>query len=346
MHGNLKLMAALALGLSISGAAQADTIVSSPDWLYGPGKAEQIESGLFHNCVLTDCGSIECAGLSWYGQLRTPSSTDFIDVAAGGYHSCGLHADGTAECWGADWYGQATPPSTAFESLEAGWYHTCGTTSDGVVECWGDTSTLLPTSVVGEAVAAGAMDTCSVTLFSLMACEGGGVIDDYAPWYGQNTTRIEQVEISYEHGCVISGGINISTNTTVADRYLTCWGNDTYGQASGSGTFTTTLRSIKNYNFPGTDWTDVDTGAWHTCGIEGDELVCWGADWYGQATPPSGAYLDVSTGYQHSCAIAADGSVDCWGDSYYSQTDPLDLSATCPTLSTTDSDSSYDWWTW
>ena len=72
-------------------------------------------------------------------------------------------------------------------------------------------------------------------------------------------------------------------------------------------------------HFPGAGWEDVDTGAWHTCGILDGRVYCWGADYYGQSSEPSGWFSDVATGYHHSCAISSAGIVQCWGDDGYGQ---------------------------
>ena len=47
-----------------------------------------------------------------------------------------------------------------------------------------------------------------------------------------------------------------------------------------------------------------------------DTSSCWGADTYGQSTPPADvAFTQVSAGSNHTCGILPDGSVVCWGGS-------------------------------
>jgi alpha-tubulin suppressor-like RCC1 family protein len=60
-------------------------------------------------------------------------------------------------------------------------------------------------------------------------------------------------------------------------------------------------------------------------------VVCWGDDFYGQATPPdavngvSGAATDIAAGAWHSCAIqAGTGNAVCWGNDDYGQSTPPD----------------------
>ena len=42
-------------------------------------------------------------------------------------------------------------------------------------------------------------------------------------------------------------------------------------------------------------------------------VKCWGSDWEGQSTPPSGEFISVSAGGYHTCGVRTDGSVECWG---------------------------------
>ena len=44
-------------------------------------------------------------------------------------------------------------------------------------------------------------------------------------------------------------------------------------------------------------------------------IACWGANTYGQSTPPSGTFTSVGTGGMFTCGVKTDGSLLCWG--YY-----------------------------
>ena len=60
--------------------------------------------------------------------------------------------------------------------------------------------------------------------------------------------------------------------------------------------------------------TAVSAGTLHTCGINtAGTVVCWGANEYGQATPPEGTFTAVSAGDLHTCGINTAGTVACWG---------------------------------
>ena len=69
----------------------------------------------------------------------------------------------------------------------------------------------------------------------------------------------------------------------------------------------------------------VDVGGLHSCQVESDgSVACWGADDYGQATPPPGTFLSVSAGDLHTCGVRTDGSVACWGLDLRGQASPPD----------------------
>lgn len=60
----------------------------------------------------------------------------------------------------------------------------------------------------------------------------------------------------------------------------------------------------------------ISAGGVHSCALKADgQVVCFGHDYYGQSTAPSGTFTQVSAGVRHNCAIATDGSVTCWGRS-------------------------------
>ncbi|MBN2498820.1 MAG: hypothetical protein JXR96_29785, partial [Deltaproteobacteria bacterium] len=77
---------------------------------------------------------------------------------------------------------------------------------------------------------------------------------------------------------------------------------------------------------PGSDWTAVDTGNNHTCGLKSSgTLWCWGWNHHGQlglgsdenrdtpARVSGSGWQSVSAGNHHSCAIETDGTPRCWG---------------------------------
>jgi PKD repeat protein len=75
----------------------------------------------------------------------------------------------------------------------------------------------------------------------------------------------------------------------------------------------------------GTDFIAVDGGSWHGLALKSDgSIVCWGDyNYWGQATPPTGSdFIAISAGWLHNLALKSDGSIFCWGGDNYGQTMP------------------------
>jgi hypothetical protein len=69
-------------------------------------------------------------------------------------------------------------------------------------------------------------------------------------------------------------------------------------------------------------FTDIGTGAVHTCGIlASGELLCWGANDEGQLDAPSGTFVSLSVGHAHACALTPEGETQCWGRNDEGQTE-------------------------
>ncbi|NJO18509.1 MAG: hypothetical protein HC877_23090 [Thioploca sp.] len=66
----------------------------------------------------------------------------------------------------------------------------------------------------------------------------------------------------------------------------------------------------------------ISAGTHNTCALTNDDhVVCWGYNYYGQVTPPTGLshVQAVSAGEGHTCALKNNGQVVCWGNNDYSQ---------------------------
>lgn len=121
------------------------------------------------------------------------------------------------------------------------------------------------------------------------------------------------------------------------DGSVTCWGSDSYHQASAASVSVKVTKRDQPWQ-PAGDWCGVyglvesrqicwqsnvngqplpPAGSTSTlCGPEpgGDEDVCWGLD-------PSLAYTAVSAGRAYSCGVRIDGSVTCWGLDQFGRAD-------------------------
>ena len=58
----------------------------------------------------------------------------------------------------------------------------------------------------------------------------------------------------------------------------------------------------------------VDAGFAHTCALKTDgTAACWGYNYSGEASAPSGTFTDISAGNSYSCGVKTDGTLSCWG---------------------------------
>ena len=66
----------------------------------------------------------------------------------------------------------------------------------------------------------------------------------------------------------------------------------------------------------------VTAGAWHTCGLRGDNTVtCWDSNFDGKSDAPGGSFRTVAAGDDHSCGLRSDSAITCWGNNDDGQTD-------------------------
>ena len=67
----------------------------------------------------------------------------------------------------------------------------------------------------------------------------------------------------------------------------------------------------------------ISAGYAHTCGVrENGEVVCWGYDNHGVATPPAGKFASVSAGSRHTCGVRENGEAVCWGENHDGKATP------------------------
>jgi alpha-tubulin suppressor-like RCC1 family protein len=129
------------------------------DWL---GSAFQaLATGVYHLCLVTEDGAIECRGSIFSPEDPSSSSTFDLSeltgkvqqIVAGADFNCILTTEGGVKCWGDNYFGQlgdgtylSNNPVDALgltegaEAIGSGEYIGCALISDGEVKCWGDTS--------------------------------------------------------------------------------------------------------------------------------------------------------------------------------------------------------------
>lgn len=291
----------------------------------------QVTAGDRHTCGLTVTGRLYCWGSDAAGQLGDGgTNTDqgapvevaggrriWAQVSAGGFHTCARTLQGQLWCWGSDFWGQlgdagantdvgepvqVTGGSGRWADVSAGYQHTCARSASRHLWCWGN--------------------------------DGSGRLGDDAAVADRNAP-VEVAGATADWKAVTAGIFH--TCGIRATGRLFCWGLDSAGQL-GDGPPLAEQHTPVEVAGGRTDWTSVDLGRSHTCGLQRrGTLSCWGWDQAGQlgddatnanqAAPvivAGGAsrWTSVATGGYHTCAAgrvagrAAD-QVFCWGlDTY------------------------------
>lgn len=116
------------------------------------------------------------------------------------------------------------------------------------------------------------------------------------------------------------------TCAIATDGALHCWGDNSGGQLGLGDDGPGTERLVPHRVGTATNWTAVAGGQFHTCGLRGTELYCWGMNEDGQLgldhtfprllpTRVPGAWDGVLTRDDRTCAFgASDGQLYCTGE--------------------------------
>ncbi|MBU1221522.1 hypothetical protein KKF34_16110 [Myxococcota bacterium] len=271
-------------------------------------------------CALSTGGAIYCWGNNSDGQLgvddaanrSSPTvvadSTLYKEVSAGHSHACGITINNVAKCWGSNTQFQiySTFPSTDrltpsvsgtdYRKIAAGGYHTCAVRSDtGVVHCWGagsegqlgdgqsisnsDHVTASGLTEVSE-IYAGLSISCAIDSGNYAWCWGSNQYGQIGNG-GSSNTYNSPVQVTGNHQFV---KLSLhSTHVCGIDTAggLWCWGNNGADQL-GLGTVAPSHNEPQQVS-PGTIFTDVAVGPFHTCAVEeSGGIWCWGSDSTGQ----------------------------------------------------------------
>src|SRR5262245_6753815 len=81
--------------------------------------ARQVAVGHDFACALDYQNNISC-----WGSIGTPTSSQYLVLAAGSNHMCGLRPDLGVECWGGS-IGNPPPPGRPFQTVTRGYGHAC-----------------------------------------------------------------------------------------------------------------------------------------------------------------------------------------------------------------------------
>lgn len=232
-----------------------------------------------------------------------------VQVSAGAAHSCAVLSDKTISCWGKNDYGQlgngsdaasyvpsAVSGITTAEQVAVGGFHSCALLSNQTIMCWGRN-------------AAGQLGNGSSDVYSNVPVVVSGI------------AAAVDIAAGYNHSCAL-----------LADKTISCWGSNSYGQlGNGASTNFTARVPVTVSNI--TSAVDVELGGngSHSCAVLSDQtLSCWGAGYYGQLGNGTNSYSDipvavsdittatsVSIGSSHTCALLSNKTVSCWGRNLY-----------------------------
>ncbi|WP_437520448.1 hypothetical protein WME79_26830 [Sorangium sp. So ce726] len=238
-------------------------------------------------------------------------------LAAGPYHTCVIQG-GRLSCWGANDEGQLgvgdTEDRTTPAAVEGdGWaesaigeLHSCARRLDGSLWCWGAN---------GE----GQLGIGSA------ASEATPVLVSSAP-------PMAQLGSTYLHTC----GVDV-------DGALWCWGDNEEGQLGLDDPFPEdgVDRDQPTRVGSANDWTLVDGGQGHSCGIRAPgHLYCWGRNTRGELGLGDDAelqlrdphrvgdatdWIDVRTGQNGACGLrdvgrgGHEGALYCWGENSFGE---------------------------
>lgn len=270
---------------------------TQPVAVIGGHKFAQISAGESFTCGLTTANGanvnedrqIWCWGNNADGEMGTgasgpsvstplrittdPTTFKYSFVSSGGFHACGLLRNdvvaGIASklvCWGYDAYGQVGAGSIGtirglffvtgtqlWASVSTGFYHTCAVTTTvaaGNGFCWGRDDE----GELGDDI-------------TLAAKPAPTVVSGGATW-----------------GSIKAGGFHSCGLTTTNTAF--CWGYNQYGQL-GNGTSTFNAGTNQNQAVPvqaglGFTFSVLEAGQYHSCGLSGTNMFCWGRGANGQ----------------------------------------------------------------
>ena len=132
--------------------------------------------------------------------------------------------------------------------------------------------------------------------------------------------NMAQVSLGLYHDCHV--------DRTGAAR---CKGSNVYGQI-GTGSLGSDEEFPETPVVGGHRFSHVTTGYYHTCGLAGTTVHCWGFnaegqlgvendDWSAEPAPLDGGlqFTALDAGAVHTCAVAVNGIAYCWGNNLYGQ---------------------------
>lgn len=290
----------------------------------GPGDRCDPDVG----CVPADEGPLD-AGM---GDPDAGSGGCRSEVYAGGDVSCAIDAASVLSCWGSNDRGKL-----GIASMDT--------------SMWPSPQTVGALSDV-QRVVVGADHVCAIAAAQTLWCWGGDTFGQVGS-PGAAEDRDEPFETMAGVAAVAAGAFHTCSALAGEDGLL-CWGRNTtlqLGIADGADRDAPTATQLDAGVF-----TMLSAGRFHTCGVVGAEVLCWGAGAEGQlgdatlgpmratTSPvqglPASRVVALASGDQHTCALDELGAVHCWGSNLEGQLgnpEAIDLSSTALAVATAES---------
>jgi Regulator of chromosome condensation (RCC1) repeat len=347
------------LGLGNTDSLGDDEAITSVSPIQLPTgfNVKQIAAGANHTCVLSEVGQIICWGDNQFGQLgygdtktrgdtlnTTPDKIGYIQIEPAeqivlestANHTCAILIVGTVKCWGDNRSGQlglgnmdnigdepnemdqtssiqlGTSPvkQLSLSGSPIGGGHTCALLEDTTLHCWGENYS-------------GQLGYASIENY-------GDDSGELPAFKTVDVTGILQIALGREFTCAIT-----------TSGKVRCWGFNAFGQL-GYGNISNVgddeLPREAGFVNTTTEIKQLSSGTAHTCALRtDDEILCWGADNFGQlgygngitigddervsesntvrvnADSAHGKIIQVSAGEQYTCIVFENGDIKCWG---------------------------------
>ena len=296
-----------------------------------PNIALKIAAGTSHTCAMMNDNTLTCWGSNTYGQIgdgttsnrNTPTVvtglSNVSDLASGFAHSCAVLNSGVVKCWGANNKGQVGDGTTSTRLT--------ATTVSGIstatkIQSSGAAGSVLPITPLGF--------TCAILGDLSVKCWGSntaGALGD-----GSTTDRLSPVSMLSVTGVSSISSNQLSSCAVDTNANVRCYGLNDSGEL-GSSKAESTRSGITDLPYL-TNVTKLDSGAYHTCAVLGDNSVqCWGNHASGQvgvgSVPSIQAYptsiaafagtSSIKLGYNTSFVVLNSTSLVGVGNNAYSQ---------------------------
>jgi alpha-tubulin suppressor-like RCC1 family protein len=281
------------------------------------GDATQVAVGDPAVCVRRPSGRVACWGGGDSGR-EVAGIEHAVDVAAASDRACAVTKDGGVWCWSVvndDGPAQIAGPGDAV-SVAVNREHACVVRRSGQVSCWGtgslgqlgqgkpeSTRQMVGVASVENAthVATGGGHSCALASNGHVWCWGFN-------HSGEVTGRLTGTPGSPVDVVGVLGAVAVACGRrhtcALRDQRVICWGDDSAGQLSGTGTA----------------GTQIAAGGDRTCVLDGGKVRCWGrARYLGEgesaATVVDGVAnpVTISVGGEHACVLDGAGKGTCWG---------------------------------